>query len=824
MTSRTAGAVLALAGLLGLWIPAVRGDGVLDPRLRRPEATPRVWAPERDGRLPVFLIGHPDPAALARLGIRPGPPAGTVRTARVAASALAALAGVSGLVRVVPAGPLHTSLDVSIPEVGADRLRSRIGDAWTGLTGRNVVIGLVDSGLDVTHPDFRHPDGTTRVLFYWDQGDTTGPPPAGFDYGTEWTAAAIDGGAFTRGDPAGHGTHVAGIAAGNGSGSDVDSLRYRLAGMAPEADLIVVAATRLLETDALDAASYIFDKADGLGEPAVVNFSLGSQFGPHDGSTPLEQGLDALLGPGRLLVAAAGNEGEDRIHAEMTLGPGSRDSASVFVPTYAAGPGSDLLALDAFYDLPGSLAVTVVTPGGVRLGPFGPGTGPLNLLTGSGEGTVSVLHEADPGTGNVEVGILLSDLNPDSLSQAPVPPPASGIWWIVAEGAPANAAGIELDLWISLATMTDFAGNGPLWLRGWDPTEEVASPATAARVIAVGAYNTKECWAAYPDTTRCSSLPDDLGAPGALSYFTSHGPSRDGRQKPELVAPGFVVSSSLSSQLSAAQRDAYGLPRTLDPDGRHFVYAGTSMAAPHVSGALALFLETHPGTDPETARDRLESTARTDTVTGTGWTPGAGFGKLDAAALVDSLVPVVPRELRVETDGAGRPRLRWEASPQDPVLAFVLDSRTGASGWTERARFTGPGPHHWTDPSPAGRINYRLTGRLRDGGSELWAEASWQAERGPVLGPGRPNPFRTATRIPVVLGAGADPGRLEAVVLDAAGRRIRRLEAGGLLSDGGGWLTWSGDDDAGRPVPAGIYWVLVRDGGVERHVRVVRLP
>lgn len=820
MIRRGVAAWIVAAGLLGGALPAAAGAR-LDARLAHPRLAPRIWVPEVDSRLPVFLVGDPDPAALARLGIRPGPAAGTVRTARVPASALDALVRVPGLVRVAPSGRLRYTLDVSIPEVGADRLRVRAGDTWTGLTGRNVVIGLVDSGLDVTHPDFRHPDGTTRVLFYWDQGDSTGPPPAGFDYGTEWTASQIDAGAFTRGDPVGHGTHVAGIAAGNGSGSDVDSLRYRMAGMAPEADLIVVAATRLLETDALDAASYIFEKADAMGEPAVVNLSVGSQFGPHDGTTPLEQGLDALAGPGHLLAAAAGNEGEDRIHAQITLSPGTRDSASVFVPTYTPQPGTNFLALDGFYDLPESLSVTVVTPGGVRLGPFGPGTGPLNLL--SGEGTVSVLQEADPATGNVEVAILLSDLNPDSLSQAAVPAPASGTWWIVAEEGAANAAGTELDVWTALATMTDFAGNGPLWLRNWDPTEEVATPASADRVIAVGSYNTKRCWAAYPDTTYCSSRPGVVLAPGALSYFTSHGPTRDGRQKPELVAPGFVISSSLSGQIGAAQSAAYGLPRTLDPDGRHFVFAGTSMAAPHVSGALALLLETHPTIDPETARQRLETTARTDTATGAVWNPGAGFGKLDAAALVDSLVPVVPRAIRVETDGAGRPRLRWQAASEDPVVAFVLESRIPGSDWTERARFEGPGPHLWTDSSPAGRISYRLNGRLRDGGVQLWAEASWQMQGALILGPARPNPFRSGVRVPVRLGAASPSGRLQAVVVDAAGREVRRLDTAGMVPGGGGWLTWNGDDDAGRPAPAGIYWVVVRDDGPARHVRVVRL-
>jgi subtilisin family serine protease len=771
----------------------------------------------------AFLIGDPDPGALRVLGVRLRTRAGTVWTARVPRAAVGRLAGVPGLARAVLARDAAPLLDRSIASADGESVRSRNGDAWTGLTGRDVIVGIVDSGVDVTHDDFRRPDGTTRVLYYWDQGDAGGTPPRApggdtlYAFGSEWTGADIDAGNRPSGDALGHGTHVAGIAAGTGRASRVDSLRYRYAGVAPEADLVVVAADLFLETGVLDAVNYVFTRAAEAGKPAVVNLSLGSQFGPHDGTTPLEIGINALCGPGRLAVAAAGNEGEDRIHAEIHVPPGGRDSATVFIPSYAANTVLNLFVIDAFYPQPDSMAVTLVTPAGARFGPYELFS---TVETLTGEGTLFLAH-LNSGTTDRQVQFDVSDLNPDTTSQAAVPVPAPGTWTAVFTDR--SGAGGEVDLWIAYATMVDFAGNGPVTLRGYDPTEEVSVPATAERVIAVGSYNTKRCWPDSMGTEQCTSVPDSLAAIEAVTFFSSRGPSRDGREKPEVSAPGFVVASARSHQMDADQQAAYKLGRTLDPDREHFVFAGTSMSAPHVTGALALLLEHAPFLAPEEARARLQATVRHDAATGPGWTPAAGYGKLDIAALVDTTVAAATHGITFAAAPGGGLELAWRADDADPVAAFDLLREPPGREAALAGRFAGRGPHAWVDPAPRAGTVYTLWGLERTGGRRLWTRAVWPgfAPRPLAVSLPRPNPFRTATRVTFRTRAGSKTP--VAAVLDARGRRVRVLSVPDG-PEGTGSVSWDGKDDAGRRVAAGTYWLYIRAGAREAAQRVVRLP
>lgn len=833
-------AVTCLVAVLLLAAGAAPGDGpvpaleVLDPGLaaialhdggaRTGAALSPASVPGPGGAVDAFLVGNPDPAPLRRLGVRLRTRAGSVWTATVPRAAVPGLATVPGLKHAVLARRAAPLLDRSIVSVHGDGVRSRNGDTWSGLTGKGVIVGIVDSGLDVTHDDFRHPDGTTRVLYYWDQNDGGGSPPRTatgdtlYAYGSEYTKAEIDAGNGPAGDALGHGTHVAGIAAGTGRGSQVDSLRYRYAGVAPEADLVVVGADLYLDTGVLDAVNYVFTKADELGKPAVVNLSLGSQFGPHDGTTPLELGINALCGPGRLAVAAAGNEGEDRIHAEIQVPPGGRDSASVFVPAYAPNSILNLFVVDSFYPQSDSMAVTVVTPAGLRFGPYEVHD-IVEELTGEGSLFLAHLNYA---TTDRQVQFDVSDINPDTTSGTPVPAPASGTWTAVFTDR--SGAGGVVDLWMAYATMVDFAGNGPVMLLGYDHADEISVPATADRVIAVGSYNTKRCWPDSNGVTQCTSVPDTLAAIEDLTFFSSWGPSRDGREKPELVAPGFVIASSRSHQLDAAQRDFYKFGRTLAPDREHFVYAGTSMSAPHVTGALALLLETVPLLTPEAARDRLRATVRHDAATGPGWTAAGGYGKLDIAALVDTTVAASVHAIGFSVTETGDLQLSWSAQESDPVVSFELGRQVPGDADALAARFIGPGPHTWIDRDPHPGTAYTLWGLDRTGARSLWKRTVWRGPEVRRLAAGlpRPNPFRASTSLAFrERPGGAAP---EAAVLDAQGRRIRVLSVPAAGPDGTGSVLWDGRDDAGRRVAAGTYWLYIRAGSEQVRKRVVRLP
>jgi subtilisin family serine protease len=213
------------------------------------------------------------------------------------------------------APPLHLLMDRARTSLGLEAAvqRSQAG------TGQGVVIGIVDAGVDASHPDLRNADGTTRVAWWIDFSSA----PAGLHpeleaaFGCEAQAGltcrildaadlnallAADSQQGTVPDAIGHGTHIASIAAGNGrAGADA-----AFAGIAPEATLIVarvVGATgAIAETDVALATRFVFERASELGMPAVVNLSLGGDFGAHDGSSELSQQLSSFVrcaaGPG----------------------------------------------------------------------------------------------------------------------------------------------------------------------------------------------------------------------------------------------------------------------------------------------------------------------------------------------------------------------------------------------------------------------------------------------------------------------------------------------------------------------------------------------
>jgi subtilisin family serine protease len=198
-----------------------------------------------------------------------------------------------------------------------------------------VVVGVIDTGIDLDHGDFLFANGLTRITHLWDQTDNVGPHPSGYTIGTEWTQANINASTTREIDDDGHGTHVTGIAAGNGRAAASPSELYDFTGVAPEPDSIFVK-TSFVESDIIDAVAWIQNRAGT--EPSAINLSLGSQYGAHDGTSNLDAALAALSGPGKIIVAAAGNEGGSQIHAQVTVPASSVVLFPLTVPSYPAAP------------------------------------------------------------------------------------------------------------------------------------------------------------------------------------------------------------------------------------------------------------------------------------------------------------------------------------------------------------------------------------------------------------------------------------------------------------------------------------------------------
>ena len=588
---------------------------------------------------------------LTILGARVGVRAGEWLTARIPVERLQEIRALPGVRAVEFAQRLSYSTS-TMDEIRASGLRRRGDrDEFTGATGKGTIVGIVDSGIDFRHKDFIDDvTGQSRILYLWDHAPpfgSSGTPPgtvAGirFDYGIECRQSQLGAnGTCVSRDRDGHGTHVAGIAAGDGSGANRGGPRYEYVGVAPEADLIVVR-TSLSSASVADGVAYIFARAEELGKPAVVNLSLGTQFGPHDGKQALSVVMDELSGPGRIIVAAAGNDGSNfglvgSLHGEATVARGDSGVIAFEMPNYTRGSQSDddLVMLQAFYSPQDTFTVTLVRPDGSRIdlgfndaeASFGAAGGVL-AYNGTARGD-SILggFESSSGFSTSTTNYFTAFIG-EWLDGGTAP--GVGTWRLIFRKTSGSGSGL-VDAYVPFVTIA----TEPYFTTGGTNRRLVQSPADGERVIAVGGYHAFTSWRGF-DGEDWSLAPSSFWPVNDLLFFSSPGPTRDGRLKPEIVAPGVALSSM--------SRDAFfgGDARIVSPDSAHVLEAGTSMSSPHVTGAVALMLSVYHNLTPEQAIDALQRGARRDVFTTRPFTgdpvttPNAswGFGKLDVAAAV----------------------------------------------------------------------------------------------------------------------------------------------------------------------------------------------
>jgi subtilisin family serine protease len=615
----------------------------------------RIFSLSRDvsGAIMVdaFVKGAPGVEdRLDALGARVGIRVGEWLTAQVPVERLREIRSLRG-VQAVELAPRMEYSTSTMEDIRATTVRRRVErDRYMGATGEGTIVGIVDTGIDWRHGDFIDDvTGESRILYLWDHQPpegSVGTPPGSvgdmdFQYGIECRQSQMgSNGTCPSRDRSGHGTHVAGIAAGDGSGVKRGSPRYEYPGVAPEADLIVVRTT-FSSKSIVEGVAYIFARAQQLGKPAVVNLSLGSQFGPHDGTRVTSVLMDSLSGPGRIVVAAAGNEGSNfaligSLHGEATVARGDSGVIDFVVEDYLPGPESedDGMLLQAFYSPQDTFTVTLQRPDGSRIevgfndttSSFGAAGGVIAYNgTAAGDSifadtTFESSHLFPTSTTNYFTAFIGEWINGAA-------PPGAGTWRIIFRKTSGPGSGL-VDSYIPFFTFPTEA----YFTTGGTNRRLILSPADAHRVIAVGAYHAFQSWTAFDGGTY--SFSPLIFPVNQLTFFSSPGPTRDGRLKPELTAPGLALSS--------LSRDANfgGDPRLVSPDSAHVLNAGTSMAAPHVTGAVALLLAVYKHLTPEQARDALTEGARRDEFTSRTFTgepntsPNAswGFGKLDVAA------------------------------------------------------------------------------------------------------------------------------------------------------------------------------------------------
>ncbi len=537
-----------------------------------------------------------------------------------------------------PVGKIVPMNDLMVKNNNVDSAYYGYAPLPMGYDGSGVVIGVIDAPFDIHHGDFKDAAGNSKIKSIWDQNAGGGPHPEPFTYGKECDSAQIAEDNCSINDNNeynySHGSGVAGVAASSGLAAN----RYR--GVAPNADLILVSFDfdADLTSRVADAVQYIYSRADSLNKPCVINTSIGTYAGSHDGKDLLAQTIESLVSEhaGRSLVAAAGNAGNQLLHLSYAVTPTEQFTwftklsymNEVYFELYADSSEFNDVNFSVGADDPATFTNL--------------GTSPvINMMTdfGLSDGDIDSADISVPGAGSGKVYVQLMD-GVYYLQFVIIPDATTTYWRFITSGSG------SFDIWSSeaftgfsnyvLAGLPD-AGVLPDIVNYRLPNSDqtiVSSWECSDHVITVGSYVNRDTMTNYYGDNP--PLVDTLGE---LFYSSSKGPTRDGRTKPDICASGARILSTEASVLSEwlISLDAADY---MSPDGMHYLYNGTSFASPIVAGVAALYLQEFPTAWYDDVKNAILSTANQDTLTGFSLPDNAwGYGKVNAFRAL--LVPFV---------------------------------------------------------------------------------------------------------------------------------------------------------------------------------------
>lgn len=520
---------------------------------------------------------------------------GNVLSGRGTKAALIALGQLAGVTVEVSRDGGTWELDVSTQTVRGHDVTAPNGEA----AEKDCVVGIIDGGIDAMHQAFSDRDGKTRILCVWDQTASDGRPPTehGFDYGVLYTAAQIDRAraegqslnvaANAKPDELTHGTHVASIAAGRRTHNPQGETQFA-GGMAPDAPLVVVipalrAGANLRPSEGfakshVDALTFI-DKVAGE-RPAVVNVSAGIAAGAHDGSSTLEAGFDAFTrgghALGRVVVKSAGNAHDANHYRRFNLPSGQEVTVKLLPSPVECGPATVEIWFSSAHHVE------------------------LTLTEGERPDSFTLSQRVNRGFLETQKGKAVLSYerfhrdNGDSLLLLSLPETQVG-FDLRFSGVLIRGVG-TMDLWVE----------GPLNVDRATPERTLTMPGSARTVITVA-----------------SSKRDGR----AIADTSSVGPTRDGRSKPELYAPGVAIQAAKAG----TEIDTIAL-------------SGTSMAAPHVTGAVALCLSKQARLGRQVPNALQMRAALIATATGMdgNWYDNRGYGLLNVHELLKAFDDPAP--------------------------------------------------------------------------------------------------------------------------------------------------------------------------------------
>ena len=596
----------------------------------------RLERQDAPGAVSILVQGDPDKLAtfLSMNGGTLQCAAGDIASVKIPRNKIAALASQEFILRMEATVNQFETLNDTM------RVRSHIDEVHQGMPplaqpydGEGVIMGLVDAGIDLSHPDFMDSLGHTRVKWLWDMTKPdSANTPAPYGYGQEWNDAEIDAGTCTHTgqDQFGHGSYVAGIATGNGRAVG------HFQGAAPACDIIAVAFD-FAATDTTPrlahAIDYIFNKASQMGKPCVINVSIGDYYGSHDGLDLQSQFISNLINQqcGRIVVAGCGDIGTNYAY-HLGNSPAAGDTTFTwfaFNPSYGGcyvqifadaaqftnvrfGVGADQVT--PYYDFRGRTALH--SPAS-----WGGGVHTETLMNGTNRiGVVQSLLTQMGGVYSLEYFVI-----PDSTTYN---------WRFITTGTGHYDSWSFDWVWQNLPTSATYPDM--VHYRTTDTVSTIVSGMQCLdNVIAVGQYcNTDR----HVDVNGVLQItPTDTAE--AMVPNSGRGPTRDGRLKPDICAPGnHIISCGVLAFLPGMIASQ---PYKVAQGGFHITGGGTSASSPVVAGIAALYLQQNPGACWQDFKTALLGCASTDNFT---WGPLPnntwGYGKANAFNTLTTCGPV----------------------------------------------------------------------------------------------------------------------------------------------------------------------------------------
>ncbi len=505
-----------------------------------------------------------------------------------------------------------------------------------GYTGTDVIMGVIDTGLDWEHLDFIDSNGNTRVLRYWDHSMSGPVSPAPYGYGQWWDSTAINSGACTSNEElTAHGSSVTGQACGNGLANGTNM------GMAPNANIVFVESNFNLANWTLtiaDAVDFVFKVADSLDMPAVVNLSLGTYYGSHDGNDPASELMESLLDEkgGRIIVCAAGNAGAmNPWHEGHAVS--ATDTNFVWLLNNPSGAyGANTIFFDLWTDMADagwSFAMGADTPGpgydfrgrsDFHGAMSSMGVPILDTIWNNGNQIATYTAYTETVGSNYHLQMLMSV---DSTSY---------LYRFETTGFG------NYDLW---------SGTGSVLPAFNDLVTAIPTPAEMPDIIYYSMPDSLQSivseWNCSEKVVSVANMRNRIGhidangnpyynpatAVGDLSPNSSKGPSRHNLTKPDVTAAGDV--SMGAGPLWLLTNPAYNA--LIDSGGMHVRNGGTSMASPVVAGIAALYLERCRYATYDSFINDIHATSYSDGFTGTTPNNAFGYGKANAFDLLQEL-------------------------------------------------------------------------------------------------------------------------------------------------------------------------------------------